>query len=51
MVNFGGAEVGETIGALSAAVYRHFTLVAGATHYGTRVDPKLVKQTPSGSRQ
>ena len=51
MVNFGGAEVGETIGALSAAVYRHFTLIAGATPYGTRVDPKLVKKPPSGSRQ
>jgi beta-lactamase class A len=47
MVNFGGAEVGETIGALSAAVYQHFTRVAGATPYGTRVDPELVKKGKS----
>ena len=47
MVNFGGAEVGETIGTLSAAVYRHFTLVAGATPYGTRVNPALVKKEKS----
>jgi beta-lactamase class A len=44
MVNFGGAEVGETVGALSAAVYQHFTRLAGATPYGTRVNPALIKR-------
>ncbi|MGD9904383.1 MAG: serine hydrolase [Vicinamibacterales bacterium] len=47
MVNYGDARPGEVVGAVSAAVYRHFALVAGATAYGTRVDPALVKK-PSG---
>ncbi len=48
MVNYGNAQVGETVRALSAAVYQHFALVAGATPYGTRVDPALLKKPGSG---
>jgi beta-lactamase class A len=48
MVNYGSAQVGETVRALSAAVYQHFALVAGATPYGTRVDPALLKKSGSG---
>jgi beta-lactamase class A len=44
MVNYGNAQVGETVRALSAAVFQHFALVAGATPFGTRVDPALVKK-------
>jgi beta-lactamase class A len=35
---------GETVRAVSAAVFQHFALVAGATPFGTRVDPALVKK-------
>jgi beta-lactamase class A len=48
MVNYGSAQVGETVRALSAAIFQHFTLVAGATAYGTRVDPGLLKKPGSG---
>jgi beta-lactamase class A len=44
MVNYGNAQVGETVRAVSAAVFQHFALVAGATPFGTRVDPALVKK-------
>jgi beta-lactamase class A len=44
MVNYGSAQVGDTVRAVSDAVFRHFALVAGATPFGTRVDPALVKQ-------
>ncbi len=44
MVNYGDAQPGETVRAVSAAVYRHFALLAGATPYGTRVDPALIKK-------
>lgn len=49
MVNYGSAQVGETVRALSAAVFQHFALVAGATPYGTRVDPALLKKPGSGA--
>lgn len=45
MVNYGDAQVGEVIGRISAAVYQHFALLAGATPYGTRVDPALIKKS------
>lgn len=48
MVNYGDAGVGDVVGRISAAVYQHFALLAGATPYGTRVDPSLVKK-PGGS--
>jgi beta-lactamase class A len=48
MVNYGSAQVGETVRAVSAAVYQHFALVAGATPFGTRVDPALLKKPGSG---
>jgi beta-lactamase class A len=50
MVNYGNAQVGEVVRAVSAAIYQHFALVAGATPYGTRVDPALMKKpgSPSG---
>jgi beta-lactamase class A len=44
MVSYGNAQVGETVRAVSAAVFQHFALVAGATPFGTRVDPALVKK-------
>ena len=49
MVNFGDARPGTVVGAVSAAVYTHFTQVAGATPYGTRVDPALVKKPGGGA--
>lgn len=49
MVNYGNAQVGETVGAVSEAVFRHFALVAGATPFGTRVDPALLKKPGTGS--
>jgi beta-lactamase class A len=44
MVNYGNAQPGDTVRAVSAAVYQHFALIAGATPFGTRVDPALVKK-------
>jgi hypothetical protein len=49
MVNYGNAQVGETVRAVSDAVFRHFALVAGATPFGTRVDPALLKKPGTGS--
>lgn len=48
MVNYGDARAGEVVRGVSATVYQHFALVAGATAYGTRVDPSLVRK-PAGS--
>jgi beta-lactamase class A len=48
MVNYGNAQPGEVVRGLSAAVYQHFALLAGATPFGTRVDPSLVKKPGSG---
>jgi beta-lactamase class A len=42
MVNYGTAAAGDTVRDVSAAVYQHFARLAGATPFGTRVDPKLV---------
>jgi beta-lactamase class A len=49
MVNYGTAQVGETVRVVSAAVFQHFALVAGATPFGTRVDPALLKKPGSGA--
>ena len=51
MVNYGNAQAGETVRAVSDAVFRHFALVAGATPFGTRVDPALLKKPGSGARR
>ncbi|MGE0361805.1 MAG: serine hydrolase [Vicinamibacterales bacterium] len=49
MVNYGNAQPGEVVRAVSAAVYQHFALLAGATPFGTRVDPALVRKPGSGA--
>ena len=41
---------GEFRQPIPAAVFQHFALVAGATPFGTRVDPTLVKKPGTGSR-
>lgn len=49
MVNYGNAQAGEIVGRISAAVYQHFALLAGATPHGTRVDPSLARKPPPGA--
>jgi len=49
MVNYGDVRPGEVVRAVSAAVYQHFALLAGATPFGTRVDPALMKKPGAGS--
>lgn len=49
MVNYGNAQPGDVVRAVSAAVYQHFALLSGATPFGTRVDPALVKKPGSGA--
>ena len=51
MVNYGNAQVGDTVRAVSEAVFRHFALVAGATPFGTRVDPSLLKKPGTGAER
>lgn len=49
MVNYGDARPGDVVRAVSAAAYQHFALLAGATPFGTRVDPALIRKPGAGS--
>lgn len=44
MVTYGDAKVDDVMARISAAVYAHFTQVAGATPFGARIDPALLKK-------
>jgi len=44
MVTYGNAGAADVVRQLSAAAYSHFSQVAGATTFGARVPPALVKR-------
>lgn len=44
MATYGGAEADAVVGRVSAAAFQHFTRLAGATGYGARINPALLKK-------
>lgn len=51
MVNYSdGGSAGEAIRQASEATYEHFSRLAGATPYGTRVPLRYLPQTPTGGQ-
>ncbi|MEP7116025.1 MAG: serine hydrolase [Acidobacteriota bacterium] len=44
MATFGDAHVDEVVRRVSAATYAHFTQLAGATPFGARIAPSLLKK-------
>lgn len=44
MVTYGDAKVDDVVRRISAAAYAHFTQLAGATPFGARIDPTLLKK-------
>lgn len=44
MATYGGAEVDAGVGQISAAAFRYFSRLAGATGFGARIAPSLLKK-------